>query len=222
RIMAQPITPCALEFLDGSAIGMVQGYRQTLPDNAGALLLIEADGPEAAMDEAVAALSHAATGPGLTDLAVAQTPLEAQALWAVRKALSPALRTLAPNKLNEDVVVPVSRIPELIVGLEALSQKFGIPIVNFGHAGNGNIHVNLLYDSQDAEQEMHARPCLSAVFDLVLALGGTLSGEHGVGMEKRDYVGRAIDAPTLMLMRAIKAQFDPDNILNPDKLFPLT
>ena len=94
--------------------------------------------------------------------------------------------------------------------------------MNFGHAGNGNIHVNLLYDSQDAEQERQARPALSEVFDLVLRLGGTLSGEHGVGMEKRDYVARAIDAPTLALMRAIKAQFDPDAILNPGKLFPIT
>ena len=173
------------------------------------------------MDEAVAAVSGAARGDGLLDLAIAKTMGESQALWAVRKALSPALRTLAPNKLNEDVVVPVSRIPELIGGLEALSRRFGIPIVNFGHAGNGNIHVNLLYDSQNAEQERHARPCLSEVFDLVLRLGGTLSGEHGVGMEKRDYVARAIDAPTLALMRAIKAQFDPDGILNPGKLFPI-
>lgn len=221
RIMAQPVTPCALEFLDGSAIGMVRAYSQALPDRAGALLLIETDGPESSMDEAVSALSRAATGAGLTELTSAKTAEEAAQLWAVRKALSPALRTLAPNKLNEDVVVPVSRIPELIGGLEKLSRKFGIPIVNFGHAGNGNIHVNLLYDSQNAEQERRARPCLSEVFDLVLALDGTLSGEHGVGLEKRDYVGRAIDEETLTLMRAIKAQFDPDNILNPDKIFPL-
>lgn len=222
RIMAQPVTPCALEFIDGSAIRMVRHYSEALPEQAGALLLIEADGPESAMDEAVKALSDAATGPGLTELRAARDDHEARALWAVRKALSPALRTLAPNKLNEDVVVPVSQIPALIAGLEELSRKFAIPIVNFGHAGNGNIHVNLLYNSQDPRQEEQARPCLSAVFDLVLALDGTLSGEHGVGIEKRDYVGRAIDGPTLALMRAIKRQFDPDNILNPDKLFPLT
>ena len=221
RIMAQPVTPCALEFLDGAAIAMVPDFHKTLPAHTGALLLIEVDGPEAAMDEAVAAVSVAARGAGLLELAAATSAGEAQALWAVRKALSPALRTLAPNKLNEDVVVPVSRIPELVAGLAALSRRFGIPIVNFGHAGNGNIHVNMLYDSQNAQQERQARPCLSEVFDLVLRLDGTLSGEHGVGMEKRDYVARAIDAPTLALMRAIKAQFDPDAILNPDKLFPL-
>ncbi len=222
RIMAQAVTPYVLEFLDGGAIRMVPEFHKTLPPGAGALLLIEVDGPEAAMAEAAAAVSQAAAGRGLLDIAIAHSAQEAEALWAVRKALSPALRTLAPNKLNEDVVVPVSRIPELIAGLEDLSQRFGIPIVNFGHAGNGNIHVNLLYDSQNAEQERQARPALSEVFDLVLRLGGTLSGEHGVGMEKRDYVARAIDAPTLALMRAIKAQFDPDAILNPGKLFPIT
>jgi len=156
----------------------------------------------------------------LLNLTAARTKEEAAALWATRKALSPALRTIAPNKLNEDVVVPVSRIPELIDGLEHLSREFGIPIVNFGHAGNGNIHVNLLYDTQDPQQEKNARPCLSRVFDLVLQLGGTLSGEHGIGVEKRDYINRAIDPVTLDLMRAIKRQFDPKGILNPDKIFP--
>ncbi|MEK7304468.1 MAG: FAD-linked oxidase C-terminal domain-containing protein, partial [Pseudomonadota bacterium] len=100
------------------------------------------------------------------------------------------------------------------------SREFGIPIVNFGHAGNGNIHVNLLYDSQDPQQEANARPCLKQVFGLVIRLGGTLSGEHGIGREKRDYIALAIDPPTLDLMRRIKAQFDPKGILNPDKIFP--
>jgi D-lactate dehydrogenase len=116
----------------------------------------------------------------------------------------------------------VTRIPELIGGLDQLSRKHGIPIVNFGHAGNGNIHVNLLYDAQDPAQSRQARPCLDEVFGLVLALGGTLSGEHGVGTEKRDYVDLEIEPATLALMRRIKAQFDPRGILNPDKIFPLT
>jgi D-lactate dehydrogenase len=221
RLMAQPVTPCALEFMDAAAIEMIRSYSQAeLPQGAGALLMIELDGPEAAMETAVATISAAARGEGLLSLAAAKTKDETAALWATRKALSPALRNIAPNKLNEDVVVPVSRIPELIDGLEKLSREFGIPIVNFGHAGNGNIHVNLLYDTQDPRQERNALPCLSKVFDLVLALGGTLSGEHGIGMAKRDYINRAIDPVTLDLMRAIKRQFDPRGILNPDKIFP--
>jgi D-lactate dehydrogenase len=221
RLMSQPVTPCALEFMDAAAIEMIRNYSQAeLPRGAGALLMIELDGPEAAMETAVATVSAAARGDGLLNLNAAGTRDEAAALWATRKALSPALRNIAPNKLNEDVVVPVSRIPELIDGLEKLSREFGIPIVNFGHAGNGNIHVNLLYDTQDPQQDKNARPCLSRVFDLVLQLGGTLSGEHGIGVEKRDYINRAIDPVTLDLMRSIKRQFDPRGILNPDKIFP--
>lgn len=220
-IMKQPNTPRSLEFIDHSAIEMVRNYSDTnLPTGAGALLLIEADGPEAGIEATIASISQAARNDGLVTLSEAKSDAEKQQLWATRKALSPALRNVAPNKLNEDVVVPVSRIPELISGLEQLANQYGIPIVNFGHAGNGNIHVNLLYDSQDAEQDKQARPCLEAVFALVLKLDGTISGEHGIGREKREYVGLEIDPVTLDLMRRIKLQFDPNNILNPGKIFP--
>jgi D-lactate dehydrogenase len=220
-IMAQPAIPCALEFIDRAAIQMIRGYSKAdLPNDAGAMLIIEVDGAEVAMNYTTDAITRAATNSGLLRITLAKTKQEADALWATRKALSPALRNIAPNKLNEDVVVPVSRIPELIDGVDELSKKYDIPIVNFGHAGNGNIHVNLLYDTQDPKQEANALPCLSAVFDLVIRLEGTLSGEHGIGLAKRDYVPRAIDAATLAAMRAIKRQFDPKGILNPGKLLP--
>jgi len=142
-------------------------------------------------------------------------------LWATRKALSPALRNIAPKKINEDVVVPVSNIPTLIHGLEKLSAEYNIPIVNFGHAGNGNIHVNLLFNPDNETQNKNAHQCLDAVFDLVLKLDGTLSGEHGVGIEKRDFVNREIEPATLAIMKRIKNEFDPKGILNPNKMFPL-
>ena len=221
RIMAQPVVPCALEFIDGRAIDMVRDYAPAeLPVGAGALLMIEVDGPESAMTEMVAAVSQAASNAGLLSLKAASNATEVAALWATRKALSPALRNVAPNKIIEDVVVPVSKIPRLINGLDALSRQHDITIVNFGHAGNGNIHVNLLIDPQDAAQMARAEACLDAVFSLVLTLDGTLSGEHGIGLVKRDFVGREIDAATLQLMRHIKATFDPHNILNPGKVFP--
>ena len=221
RIMAQPVTPCALEMMDGAAIDIIRSHsRVELPHGAGALLMIEVDGPESGMDTMLLAVTAALSGAGLLETKVACSAEEVKELWAARKALSPALRTIAPNKLNEDVVVPVSRIADLIAGLGDLSRRYGIPVVNFGHAGNGNIHVNLLYDSQDPRQEQSARPAVSAVFDLVLALGGTLSGEHGIGREKRDYIDRAIDPVTLDLMHRIKNQFDPKGILNPGKIFP--
>ena len=220
-IMAQPLTPCALEFIDGQAIEMIRDYSAaSLPQQAGALLMIETDGPVSQLDYAVETLSRAATNDGLLEIHTADTAEEIAALWATRKALSPALRNVAPKKINEDVVVPVSNIPALIRGLEHLSQQYAIPIINFGHAGNGNIHVNLLIDPDDPQQMQNAAQCLDAVFSLVLRLHGTLSGEHGVGLEKRDFVEREIDAVTLGLMRRIKQEFDPLGILNPGKMFP--
>jgi D-lactate dehydrogenase len=221
RIMGRSVTPSALEFMDAHAIELIRPHVETeLPHGAGALLIIEVDGPETGIEAAQAQLVEAARHEGLLSLQTARNEAEARALWATRQALSPALRHIAPNKLNEDVVVPVTRIPELIEGLERLEHEYGIPIVNFGHAGNGNIHVNLLYDTQDPAQARNALPCLERVFDLALALGGTLSGEHGIGLAKRDYLGRALDPAALTLMRAIKREFDPKGILNPGKLFP--
>lgn len=221
RIMAQSVTPCALEFIDGRAIAMIRDYAQIpLPEGAGALLMIEVDGQHAAIAAAADCVGAAAQGEGLLDIKAAQNAAETAALWATRKALSPALRTIAPKKINEDVVVPVSRMAELIGGLEALSQEFAITIVNFGHAGNGNIHVNLLVNPDDPDEMRRAERCLDRVFELVLKLNGTLSGEHGVGLEKRDYIAREIAAPALELMRGIKELFDPQGILNPDKMLP--
>jgi len=216
RIMAQPVTPCALEFMDGTAITMVREYSDLgLPPDAGALLMIEIDGPLAGIEASAAQVSAAAQGTGCVQVDAADTPEAVARLWRTRKALSPALRNVAPKKINEDVVVPVSRIPDLVGGLEQLSGEFGVTIVNFGHAGNGNIHVNLLVDPDDPVQMAAADPCLDAVFDLVLSLDGTLSGEHGIGWVKRMFVDRELDQTSLKLMAAIKQQFDPDNILNP-------
>jgi len=221
-IMAQPFTPCALEFIDGNAIKMVRDFSDAdLPENAGAMLMIEVDGPLSALNEGVAAIQNAATNNGLLEFKEAKTKKEIDALWATRKALSPALRNVAPKKINEDVVVPVSHIPDLINGLEKLSHKHKVKIVNFGHAGNGNIHVNLLVNPDDKEEMTRAEKCLDEVFSMVIELNGTLSGEHGVGIEKRDFVDREITPNSLGYMRQLKVVFDPNGILNPDKMFPI-
>lgn len=220
-IMAQPVVPCALEFIDHKSIDMVRAYSSAeLPEKAGALLMIEIDGPESAMQDMVAAVQTAAGNAGLLSFQAPSSEQEVKALWATRKALSPALRNVAPKKINEDVVVPVSNIPALIAGLDELSHEYHINIVNFGHAGNGNIHVNLLVNPDDEEEMQRADACLAEVFSLVLQLGGSLSGEHGVGLVKRDYVAQEIDPVSLQLMHQIKAVFDPANILNPDKAIP--
>jgi glycolate oxidase subunit GlcD len=218
RIMAQPVTPCALEFMDGAAVRLAREYGGDIPANAGALLLIEVDGEETALGAAADAVSRAARVQGLVGLHVATNAAESATLWNARKALSPALRTISPYKINEDVVVPVSRVPELIDRLRQLAEEYALPIVSFGHAGNGNIHVNLL-PRDDGERE-RAHACLPEVFKAVLALDGTLSGEHGIGTAKRDFMSQAVDAGALELMRGIKRVFDPDGILNPGKLLP--
>ncbi|MFA5941662.1 MAG: FAD-linked oxidase C-terminal domain-containing protein [Sinimarinibacterium sp.] len=221
RIMGQPETPSALEFMDGDAVQLAEGYQPTgVPTGTGALLLMEVDGSVDAIDAALRAVSAAASGPGLVELRTAATSAETDALWACRKALSPSLRKIAPKKVNEDVCVPVTRIPELVAGLAELSRKHGIRIVNFGHAGNGNMHTNLLADPEDPAQMKAVHACLGEVFRLVLDLEGTLSGEHGVGIEKRDYVGWEIAEGTLDVMRALKKTLDPKGILNPGKALP--
>lgn len=218
-IMRQPETPCALEFIDTHCINIIRNYSDAvLPEEAGALLMIEVDGPKASLDNSIAAISKAATNNGLLSLTAAQSIEEIKALWKTRKALSPAMRKIAPKKINEDVVVPVSNIPALIAGLDELSKKHGIPIVNFGHAGNGNIHTNLMIDTDNKEQVNNAEACLDEVFSLVLKLKGTLSGEHGIGLIKKEFVNREIDANCIQLMKAIKKQFDPQGIMNPEKI----
>ncbi|KAB7773504.1 FAD-binding oxidoreductase [Xanthomonas sp. LMG 12462] len=219
RLMAQPSTPTMLEFMDRSAIALLRRNGSDVPE-AGAMLLIEADGDHDTLPYTLQALGAAAEGEGLLTLDVAADGSARDRLWAARRALSPALRTIRPGKINEDVVVPVSRIPELVAGVEALAAEFDLTIVAFGHAGNGNLHVNIMYAPDDAAETARAQAALPRLFALVLSLEGTLSGEHGIGVAKRDYMDQAFNAATLDAMRAIKRALDPDGILNPGKVLP--
>lgn len=222
QLMAQPVTPCALEFMDKNALDMVRDYsRVQLPNNVAAMLMIEIDGYEDTIKNDTQKIILASQLEGHIETEMAATDEEATALWQTRKALSPCLRKIAPKKINEDVVVPVSCIPQLINGLDQLAQTHKIKIVNFGHAGNGNIHVNLLVNPDDPAEMKSAEFCLNAVFDLVLSLQGSLSGEHGVGLEKRDYIHKELGETEIRLMQDIKKVFDKNNILNPGKTLPI-
>lgn len=214
-IMRRSPVPSALEFLDEGSLRLIQS-RVPIPAQSRAMVMIEVDGEKQEVEQARQAILASCKNEGLIRAEPADTP---QILWQARKMLSPLLREIAPRKINEDIVVPVATLPALLEGLSELSRKHDISNVNFGHAGNGNLHVNLLVDAGDSDQMRRAQACLSEVFDLVLSLNGTLSGEHGVGSEKRAYVSREIDVATLELMRSIKHVFDPKNILNPGKLF---
>ena len=229
RLMRLPVTPSAIEFMDGGALQLMRQYRADdpalrIPPTAGALLLIELDGAEAALDAELAQAQAAAQGESHSqaplDIRVARSLDEIRALWTARKALSPTLRHVAPKKINEDVVVPVSRMPDLIARIDTIAQTHGITIVNFGHAGNGNIHVNLLVNPDQPDEMAAAEAALAEVFHTVLDLNGTLSGEHGIGVAKREFVRAEITAVGLATMHGIKAVFDPDGIMNPGKKNP--
>ena len=218
QIMALPQLPSALEFLDSGSLDLIRNHHpKMLPSEANAMLMIEADGSESEIAATVSAILSACKTGGLIAASHAEN---IAALWKARKALSPLLREIAPKKINEDVVVPVNSLPEFLSSLEQLSKQYHVANVNFGHAGNGNIHVNLLIDPDDTEEAARAEQCLDRIFDLVIRLNGTLSGEHGIGSEKRAFIHKEVDQPTLILMKHIKQVFDPNNILNPGKLFP--
>ncbi|WP_130470186.1 FAD-binding oxidoreductase [Candidatus Magnetaquicoccus inordinatus] len=219
-LMAEGEAPTAIEFLDASALDLLRRSGAVLlPEQGKALLLIELSGSAAGMESQVAAVLARLQRLSCLELLQAG-PEEASTIWAARYALSPTLKKLAPKRINEDVVVPVSRLPELLAGVEELSKEYAIPIVNFGHAGNGNIHVNLLVDPAHAEQMAVVEPLLARLFRLVLSLQGSLSGEHGVGMQKKPYVAWELDPLSLRIQQQLKALFDPLGLLNPGKIFP--
>ena len=222
RVMAQPVLPCALEIMDRRSIEAIRptGTADDLPFGTEALLMVEADGPLRDVPHQIEALKTALAGEGLLEVREGVTREQAKALWTARKSLSHAVKQFAPLKINEDVVVPVSRLADFVDFLDGLGTRYAFPIVSFGHAGNGNLHVNLMVHPDDADEMAQARACLHELFKTVLSFGGTLSGEHGIGTEKRAYVGLEIPPDTLALMHAVKAQFDPLGILNPGKLFP--
>ncbi len=219
RLMAQPVVPTGLEFMDARSLELLRRNGADVPE-AGAMLLVEADGDHDTLPYLLQALADAAEGDGMLALDVAMEGAAREKLWAARKALSPALRSIAPGKINEDVVVPVSRIPALVSGVQSLAHAYQLVIVTFGHAGNGNLHVNILYHPEDAAESARAHAALPKIFELTLALGGTLSGEHGIGLAKREFMTRAFNPATLATMRAIKHALDPDGILNPGKVLP--
>ena len=222
NIMSQSVTPCALELMDKNALDMVRDYSKIdLPNNIGAILMIEVDGYHETIKQESDTVIEACKVEGFIRSEIASSKEETKALWETRKALSPCLRKIAPKKINEDVVVPVPNIPKLIHGLDHLSKKHNIKIVNFGHAGNGNIHVNLLINPDDKIEMVSASKCLNEIFDLVLKLNGSLSGEHGVGLEKRDYIQKELGNCEFDIMHQIKQVFDKNNILNIGKTLPI-
>ncbi|MBF0370456.1 MAG: FAD-binding protein [Magnetococcales bacterium] len=220
-LMASNIPLCAIEFLDPASLDLLrQDGRVAIPPEGQAMLLLEMCGSRSEVEEALQKARDLIEPFNPLEWRHARSDQEAAQIWEARYVLSPILKKLAPRRINEDVVVPVSRLPELIAGLQDISRESGLPIVNFGHAGNGNIHVNLLVDPKDPQVMAQVSPALDRVFRLVLDLDGSLSGEHGVGSQKLPYVAWELDEGVVDLHRQIKKVFDPKGIMNPGKVFP--
>ncbi|MFQ5428311.1 MAG: FAD-binding oxidoreductase [Thermodesulfobacteriota bacterium] len=219
-IMGSGIIPATLEIMDPASVRCATEYTgTTLPEDS-ALLLIEVDGAAESVENDTARIEEIARAAGATEVRRASDKKEVKDLWKTRRAMSAALFRLRPNKINEDVVVPRASIVELVSGIEEIASRSGLLIVSFGHAGDGNIHVNIMYDKSDPKESVAAEAAVAAVFELTLGLNGTISGEHGVGTSKAKYIGMELPPQTLHLMKSIKKAFDPRGILNPGKIFP--
>jgi D-lactate dehydrogenase len=182
--------------------------------------MVEADGNHEDVPRQIVALEKALAGPDLLEIQSGFTREDIVRLWTARKSLSHAVKRIAPLKINEDVVVPVGNLANLVNAIDGLAEQYTLPIVAFGHAGNGNLHVNIMVDHGDAEEMRRAAAARRGLVEAVIALSGSLSGEHGIGSEKRQFVPLEVDAPTLDLMRGLKRLFDPNGILNPGKKLP--
>jgi glycolate oxidase len=221
-ILSAGIVPATIELMDETAIACIEeAMHLGLPLDVEATLLIESDGmEEEAVLREITAIANICHECGARKTTVAKDEAERTSLWKARRSVSPALARKSPNKLGEDITVPRSAIPEAIRQLKGVSARYGLPIVIFGHAGDGNLHPNILFDKRDPEQWQKVEQMATEEFEIALRLGGTLSGEHGVGALKRPYMHKALGNVSIEIQKRIKAALDPLNILNPGKIFP--
>ena len=221
-ILTAGILPAALELMDETAIACTEeAMHLGLPLDVEAILIIESDGSdETFVLKEMEAIASICAKEGARQVKVAIDERERSNLWEARRSVTPALGRKAPNKLGEDITVPRSAIPEAVRRLKAISLRYGLPIVIFGHAGDGNLHPNILFDLRDPQQWAKVGQMVKEEFATALELGGTLSGEHGVGTLKRRYMQQALGPLSIEIQKRIKQALDPLNILNPGKVFP--
>ncbi|MCD6525395.1 MAG: FAD-binding protein [Desulfuromonas sp.] len=218
-IIRGKIIPTTLEFMDAATIDCVRkATDMELPEQAQAVLIVEVDGDADLIEKQAKRILEIVQPLGVVATRVAITAAESEDIWKVRRSVSASLRNVNPDKFNEDICVPRSKVPEMIRKVDLIAQKYDIPIVNFGHAGDGNIHVNIMIDSKVADQAERAEKAIKEVFAGALALGGTMSGEHGVGNTKAPYIPMELDPAAVAYMKAIKQALDPKNVLNPGKI----
>lgn len=224
KIFQAGITPSALELMEKSAMHAAEKQlSKKFPNgDAEAQLLIEVDGNyEEGLDKDIEAIAEIVTENGAYDVLLAEDNQKMNELWALRRCIGEAVKSISEYK-EEDTVVPRAKIPQLIKGVKEISAKYGITTICYGHAGDGNVHVNILKDKMDDESwQKNLDTAIRAIFELTVSLGGTISGEHGIGYSQKGYLPIALGVEEIALMRSIKKTFDPNNIMNPGKIFDL-
>jgi glycolate oxidase len=220
KFTPEGLLPMAMEVIDKFCVAAVEeNFAFGLSKEAEAILLVAVDGSKEEVERNAGMIERIIADNGGFDILRAKSKEEEDKLWDVRRAISPSLMKYGTLKINEDVVVPRSKVPELVARIEQIGKKHNTFVANFGHAGDGNIHVNFVVDRDNPDEIARARVCVSETFALSVELGGTISGEHGIGYVKSQYMHYAIDEATLEIMKGIKRVFDPNGILNPGKMF---
>ena len=220
-VLLSGMVPTALEFIDRTSLWAVdQHIGLGLPSGVEAMVLVDVDGAPEVVRGQAGRLAELLEKTGGHEVQTALDPAQAAVLWQARRAMGPAVFNLAPSKYNEDVAVPLGRLAEVIAAIQEIGHRRGLPIPTFGHAGDGNLHVNVMFDAKQPDQLEAANQAVTDIFAKVLQVGGTLSGEHGVGTSKLGFVGAEIDPVALELMYGVKRLFDPAGILNPHKAIP--
>jgi glycolate oxidase len=218
-VLAGGVLPRTLELLDEVSVQAVRAHGVVLPPPAGAAVLVEVDGNlEDALLTELSAVGEICDRHGALETMVAQDEAQRGRLWAARRVLSNALRALKPFKISEDIAVPRSQIPAIIEFLKDLGKKTGLLVATYGHAGDGNLHANILFDSP--EERARVDEAVAQMLHKTVALGGTITGEHGVGYAKREFLALEQGPELIALQRRLKAFFDPEGFLNPGKIFP--
>lgn len=219
-IIGAKIIPTTLEFMDAATINCIRDV-STIPllQNCQAVLIIEVDGDAQLLDKQVQQILAVIKPFGILHTKIAETDEESEEIWQVRRIVSPSLRRVNPDKFNEDIVVPRSKVPDMIRALEKIAADYGVAIVNFGHAGDGNIHVNVMVDLKEHGMAAKVEKVMDEIFAAAVKLRGAISGEHGIGTSKAKYMNMELDIATISYMQRIKAALDPNNILNPGKIF---
>lgn len=221
RILSEGVLPSAMELVDRACLDCVAKCKPVgFPAQTGAMLLVEVDGPRASVEQEARKVAQVCDSLGSLELRVSQDEAQAELLWSLRKAISPALARIRPHRLNEDVVVPRSQLPKAMERFRQIGKEWQVPVTAFGHAGDGNIHVNVLYDRSDPCEVQRAEKAAEAVMRATVELGGSLSGEHGIGTTKAGFLCLELHPQALELMKCLKKLLDPRCILNPGKIFP--